>query len=67
MVADVYAAITDADPALVARIAEVLELRAADPQQAAMRRAYLADITFPDRARVLEVGCGTGGHRSATR
>ena len=60
MVADVYAAITDTDPALVARIAEVLELRAADPQQAAMRRTYLADITFPDRARVLEVGCGTG-------
>jgi hypothetical protein len=33
VVADVYAAIADADPALVARIAEVLELRAADPQQ----------------------------------
>jgi hypothetical protein len=30
-VADVYAAITNADPALVARIAEVLELRAANP------------------------------------
>ena len=55
-----YAAITDADPALVARIAETLELRAADPQQAAMRRAYLGDIAFPDRAAVLEVGCGTG-------
>jgi hypothetical protein len=25
-----------------------------------MRRAYLAEIAFPDRARVLEVGCGTG-------
>jgi ubiquinone/menaquinone biosynthesis C-methylase UbiE len=60
VVADVYAAITDADPALVARIAEVLELRAADPQQAAMRRAYLGDIRFPTGARVLEVGCGTG-------
>jgi ubiquinone/menaquinone biosynthesis C-methylase UbiE len=60
VVADVYAAIADADPALVARIAEVLELRAADPQQQAMRRAYLADIAFPEGARVLEVGCGTG-------
>jgi ubiquinone/menaquinone biosynthesis C-methylase UbiE len=58
--ADVYATITDADPALVAQIAEVLELRAADPQQAAMRRAYLGDIRFPSGARVLEVGCGTG-------
>jgi ubiquinone/menaquinone biosynthesis C-methylase UbiE len=60
VVADVYATITDADPALVARIAEVLELRAADPQQQAMRRAYLADIAFPQGARVLEVDCGTG-------
>jgi ubiquinone/menaquinone biosynthesis C-methylase UbiE len=58
--ADVYAMITDADPARVARIAEVLELRAADPQQTAMRRAYLADIAFPDGASVLDVGCGTG-------
>jgi hypothetical protein len=31
--ADVYATITDADPALVAQIAEVLELRAADPSR----------------------------------
>jgi SAM-dependent methyltransferase len=60
VVADVYAAITDADPALVARIAEVLELRAADPQQQAMRQTYLGDIAFPEGARVLEVGCGTG-------
>ena len=51
--ADVYATITDADPALVAQIAEVLELRAADPQQAAMRRAYLGDIQFPTGASVL--------------
>lgn len=39
--------ITDADPALVAQLAEVLELRAADPQQGAMRQAYLGDIRFP--------------------
>ena len=58
--ADVYASITDADPALVTQIAEILELRAADPQQAAMRRAYLGDIRFPNGARVLEIGCGTG-------
>ncbi len=25
-----------------------------------MRRAYLADIAFPDGASVLDVGCGTG-------
>jgi ubiquinone/menaquinone biosynthesis C-methylase UbiE len=60
VVTDVYAAITDADPALVARIAEVLELRAADPQQQAMRQTYLGDIALPEGSRVLEVGCGTG-------
>jgi ubiquinone/menaquinone biosynthesis C-methylase UbiE len=60
LVADVYATITDADPALVSQIAEVLELRAADPQQQAMRQTYLGDIQFPQGARVLEVGCGTG-------
>lgn len=57
---DVYATIADADPTLVTRIAEVLELRAADPQQQAMRQAYLGEIAFPQGARVLEVGCGTG-------
>jgi hypothetical protein len=56
-VPDVYATITDADPALVSQIAEVLELRAADPQQRAMREAYLGDIQFPGGAKVLEVGC----------
>ena len=57
---DVYATIADADPALVARLADALEIRAADPQQRAMRDAYLADVPFPPAARVLEVGCGTG-------
>jgi ubiquinone/menaquinone biosynthesis C-methylase UbiE len=57
---DVYATIADAEPTLVTQIAEVLELRAADPQQQAMRQAYLRDIAFPQGARVLEVGCGTG-------
>ena len=57
---DVYATIADADPALVARLADALEIRAADPQQRAMRDAYLADVPFPPEARVLEVGCGTG-------
>jgi hypothetical protein len=46
--------------ALATQIAQILELRAADPQQAAMRQTYLGDIAFPDGARVLEVGCGTG-------
>jgi hypothetical protein len=52
---DVYAAITAADPAVVARIADVLELRAADRQQRAMRETYFGDIGFPAAARVLTV------------
>jgi ubiquinone/menaquinone biosynthesis C-methylase UbiE len=42
------------------RLADVLETRGADPQQQALRRAFLADIAFPARAHVLEIGCGTG-------
>ena len=58
--ADVYAAITEAEPAVVERIAEVLELRAADPRQQALRAGYLTDLTLPEGAHVLEIGCGTG-------
>ncbi len=57
---DVYANIAEADPTVVEWIAGALEIRAADPQQEAMRDAYLADVPFPPDARVLEVGCGTG-------
>jgi SAM-dependent methyltransferase len=58
-VPDVYATITEADPAVVERLADILELRAADPQQRELRDAYLGGLPF-DGARVLEVGCGTG-------
>ena len=57
---DVYAAVTELDTAMQERLANVLETRGADPQQQAMRRAFLADVPFPEHARVLEVGCGTG-------
>jgi ubiquinone/menaquinone biosynthesis C-methylase UbiE len=57
---DAYAAIADADIGLQRRLIEVLELRGSDPQQADMRRAFLADIDLPGDARVLEVGCGSG-------
>lgn len=39
---------------------ENLERRASQPSLRAMLDAYLAEIAFPPRARVLEVGCGTG-------
>ncbi len=59
-VPDVYAVITEVESAVVEQIAEILELRAADPQQRSMRDAYLSQIPFPPGARVLEVGCGPG-------
>jgi SAM-dependent methyltransferase len=57
---DVYATIADVDPALQERLAGILELRAADPQQRAMLESYLSEIDFAAGARVLEIGCGTG-------
>ncbi len=57
---DAYNTITSADPAIVERIARVLEVRGADSQQKDMLGSYLAEIKFPANARVLEIGCGTG-------
>jgi SAM-dependent methyltransferase len=57
---DVYASILDSDPAMQARLADILELRAADPQQQAMLDDYVSRIEFPPSATVLEIGCGTG-------
>lgn len=57
---DVFANITQVPPDMVDVIANVLETRAAIPSQQQMIRSYLAEIDFPERARVLEVGCGTG-------
>jgi SAM-dependent methyltransferase len=57
---DVWSMVGELDAATRERLAGVLETRGADPQQQAMRRSFLADIAFPPRAHVLEVGCGTG-------
>jgi ubiquinone/menaquinone biosynthesis C-methylase UbiE len=57
---DVFADITAAPPQALEMISNVLELRASIPQQQEMLRTYLRDIEFPDRAKVLEIGCGTG-------
>jgi ubiquinone/menaquinone biosynthesis C-methylase UbiE len=57
---DVYATIDAADEAVQERLAEVLELRAADGAQQAMLADYLADLPLREGGRVLEVGCGTG-------
>jgi SAM-dependent methyltransferase len=57
---DLYASITEVDPAVQETLAAALEVRAAEPRQQEMLRTYLAWIDFPERARVLDVGCGTG-------
>jgi ubiquinone/menaquinone biosynthesis C-methylase UbiE len=57
---DLWAGLISADDATVGRLAETLEIRAAEPRQEAMLHEYLADITFAESARVLEVGAGTG-------
>jgi arsenite methyltransferase len=59
-VPDVYATIATADETVQERLAEVLELRAADPQQRAMLETYLEDLAPAGGARVLDIGCGTG-------
>ena len=57
---DVWSNVAGLDDSTQERLADVLETRAADPQQQAMRRAFLAEVPIPRNAQVLEVGCGTG-------
>lgn len=57
---DPYASIAAADTALQARLATVLELRAAEAEQRAMLSAYLAEVRVPESATALDAGCGTG-------
>jgi ubiquinone/menaquinone biosynthesis C-methylase UbiE len=57
---DAYAQITSLEPIALEQLISVLERRASDPQQQAMRDAYLSFMALPDGARVLEIGCGTG-------
>ena len=57
---DIYATITETDPATAEQLAGAMELRATDQQQRAFLQAYVADLALPAGARVLEIGCGTG-------
>jgi SAM-dependent methyltransferase len=57
---DIWAGLNTADEPTVHRLAETLELRAAEARQRAMLEDYLALLPFCDGARVLEVGSGIG-------
>jgi ubiquinone/menaquinone biosynthesis C-methylase UbiE len=57
---DVYHTVTELDPAVAEQLAAAMELRATEPQQQAMLHSYLDDLDLPDRAEVVEIGCGTG-------
>lgn len=57
---DLYARIAEVDPNVQNRLADVLEMRAADARQREMLKSYLSEVEFPSKARVLEIGCGTG-------
>jgi arsenite methyltransferase len=57
---DVYATITELAPAVVEQVAVAMELSATDPQHQEMVANYLSDLELPERARALEIGCGTG-------
>ena len=57
---DVWATVADLDSSVQERLAGVLEARGADPQQQAMRHAFLSGVDFPASAHVVDIGCGTG-------
>jgi phospholipid N-methyltransferase len=59
-VPDIYADIASADRATQERLATAMEVRAAEPRQREILETYLGWIDWPENARVLEVGCGTG-------
>ena len=57
---DLYSKISEVDTEIQMRLAEVIEMRAANPQMQAILHTYLSEIIFPDDAKVIEIGCGTG-------
>jgi ubiquinone/menaquinone biosynthesis C-methylase UbiE len=57
---DVYASISEVDPAVQERLADVIEQRAAQPAYREIVEAYLSRIDFEPGTRALELGCGTG-------
>jgi len=57
---DIYASISAADSATLDRLAARLELRAADLLKRGILEDFVSEIPLPEKANVLEIGCGTG-------
>jgi ubiquinone/menaquinone biosynthesis C-methylase UbiE len=57
---DAYCFINDLDASAVEGLIARLEFRGKDPIFTQMRDAYLAQLTLPPTAHILELGCGTG-------
>jgi hypothetical protein len=57
---DPYERSAGLDQATAGMLAARLETRGAQPQQAALRQAFLSRLPRRAGARALEVGCGTG-------
>lgn len=57
---DPYSDLASKDQELQARIADAMDSRCREPNQIAIRKAYLADLDLPDDASAVEFGSGTG-------
>lgn len=57
---DPYSEIKTVDPSVLEVLIRAMELRAADTRSRAIRETFFSWVDFPQRARVLEIGCGSG-------
>lgn len=57
---DAYDAHAEVDQTIFERHADRLEARFDDPRHQSMLHEYMSDLTFPEGASVLDIGCGTG-------
>ncbi|MGN7754294.1 class I SAM-dependent methyltransferase [Sinorhizobium sp. 22678] len=57
---DPYSQTTTVDPSLLGVLIKAMELRAADSRSRTIREKFFASVDFPEAARVLEIGCGSG-------
>ena len=58
--ADPYSQINDLAPEILEAIIDLMELRASDPKQVAIREVYFSWLGLEPKTRILEGGCGTG-------